>query len=117
MKKGLFLIFTIILLTTGCKGKNDITVNFNCNGIAKDYDVHVGSKFTCDLFAQKFVMTIKEINDDKFIVESDNPLSEIAEDGSINSNSLQTIFEIKKGEKTNLAVPLDGLLYTIEFNW
>jgi 2,3-bisphosphoglycerate-dependent phosphoglycerate mutase len=35
----------------------------------------------------------------------------------IDSNSTETMFEIPKDTKTSLAVPLDGLLYTIEFEW
>ena len=111
------LLILACLFLTGCdEGK--IKVKFDCNGITKEYKVKKGSTFKCSLFAVDYEMKITEITDDKFVIESNNPLSLIDEAGRvIDSNSTQTSFDIPKNEKTKIAVPLDGLLYTIEFEW
>ena len=117
MKKSIWFLLLGIVFLTGCdEGK--IKVKFDCNGITKEYKVKKGSTFKCSLFAEEYEMKITDIQDDKFIIESNDPLSTIDDKGRVvDSNSTQTIFEIPKGEKTMLAVPLDGLLYTIEFEW
>ena len=117
MKKFLGLFILACLFLTGCDdGK--IKVKFDCNGITKEYKVKKGSTFKCNLFSVDYKMKIIELTNDKFVIESDNPLSLIDEKGRvIDSNSTQTIFDIPKGEKTKIAVPLDGLVYTVEFEW
>ena len=117
MKKSVWFLLLAVLFLTGCdEGK--IKVKFDCNGITKEYKVKKGSKFKCSLFGTEYDIKITDIQDNKFTIESNEPLTFSDDKGHVvDSNSTQTIFEINKGEKTKLAVPLDGLVYTIDFEW
>lgn len=117
MKKFLGLFILACLFLTGCDdGK--IKVKFDCNGITKEYKVKKGSTFKCDLFGTEYDIKITDIQEDKFIIESNEPFTFTDEKGYVvDSNSTQTVFEIAKGKKTILALPLDGLQYTVEFEW
>ena len=117
MKKNILFLFLLCILLTGCFDKDKIKVKFNCNGIEKEYKISTGSIFKCSLFATDYEMKVVNIKDDSFIIESNYPLSTIGDNDRINANSTETVFEIAKGGETKLAVPLDGLLYTIEFEW
>ena len=117
MKKNILFILLLAFLLTGCFDKGKIEVKFNCNGITKTYKVKEGSVFKCSLFAANYEMEIINITDDRFTIQSNIPLAIIDENNRFDSNSTETMFEIKKDEKTYLAVPLDGLQYTIEFEW
>ena len=117
MKKNILFLILVVFLVTGCFDKGKIKVKFDCNGIKKTYKVKEGSVFKCSLFAENDEMKILRIEEDKFIIESNDSLAIIDKNGRIDSNSTETMFEIPKDTKTSLAVPLDGLLYTIEFEW
>ncbi|MBR3523369.1 MAG: hypothetical protein IKN87_01630 [Bacilli bacterium] len=117
MKKNILFLILVVFLVTGCFDKGKIKVKFDCNGIKKTYKVKEGSVFKCNLFAENYEMKILRIEEDKFIIESNDPLAIIDKNDRIDSNSTETMFEIPKDTKTSLAVPLDGLLYTIEFEW
>ena len=117
LKKGVWFLLLAVFFLTGCdEGK--IKVKFDCNGITKEYKVKKGSTFKCSLFGAEYNIKITDIQDDKFIIESNEPLTFTDDRGYVvDSNSIETIFEIIKGKKNILAVPLDGLQYTIEFEW
>lgn len=117
MKKNMLFLILLVFVVTGCFDDGKIKVKFDCNGIKKTYKVKEGSVFKCSLFADNYEIKILKIDDDKLIIESNDPLATIDESGHIDSNSTETMFEIPKDTKTSLAVPLDGLLYTIEFEW
>ena len=117
MKKNILLLILLCFAFTGCFDKGKTKVTFDCNGIVKEYKVKEGSVFKCSLFAEDYEIKVTKIEDDKITIESNNPLAIIDDNGHIDSNSTITTFELPKGNKTKLAVPLDGLLYTIEFKW
>lgn len=116
MKKSIFLLLLVIILV-GCGEKEKIKINFTCNGIKKEYKVGIDSKLKCTLFASEYEIKIIALDENKFTIQSNKPLSAIDNRGHIDSNSTELFFDIMKGQKTKLALPLDGLLYTIEFEW
>ena len=117
MKKNILFLLLLTIFLTGCFDKGKIKVKFDCNGIVKEYKVKEGSVFKCSLFAENYELKIVSIEEDKFVIQSNNPLAVIDENNRFDANSTETMFEIKKDEETYLAVPLDGLQYTIKFEW
>lgn len=115
MKKCL-LLFMLLILLTGCFKKGDISVKFTCNGITKTFDVSVNDTFTCELMGKDYEMKIVEIDENGFKINSNYELSYV-ESGQIDANSTLKEFIIRKGGHTDLAVPMDGLVFKVTFEW
>ena len=114
--KKCFVIFAFIFLLVGCSKEGNINVNFTCNGITKNISIGVDDKLECTLMGKDYVMTVTSIDNDSFTISSNYELSYV-ENNQINPNSNLKEFNIRKGGKTDLAVPMDGLTFKLTFEY
>ena len=97
---------------------SEAILNYDCNGNEGFVVLNPGNSFSCNILSTNYNFVISSVKKDKLIIATEYyGLTKVKEDGSINLNSRDRRFEIKKGQKTELTTQTMDYNESIIFEW